>query len=115
MKKALRIILAVALALVIVIFTAWYFFVFDRAFTRDLLLQGARFFEDKGNLKVSAWFYDRAYDMVSDNDAVAIELAQQYRDDGNYTKAEYVLSHALEEGASVDLYVALCKTSSWMR
>ena len=110
MKKALRIILAVALALVIVIFTAWYFFVFDRAFTRDILLQGARFFEDQGNLKVSAWFYDRAYDMVSDNDAVAIELAQQYRDDGNYTKAEYVLSHALEEGASVDLYIALCKT-----
>lgn len=110
MKKALRTILAIALALVIVIFTAWYFFVFDRALTRDLLLQGARFFEDKGNLKAAAWFYDRAYDMVSDNDAVAIEFAQQYKDDGNYTKAEYVLSHALEEGASVNLYMALCQT-----
>ena len=52
MNNALGNILAVALALVIVIFTAWYFFVFDRAFTWGIHLQGDRFFEDKSILKV---------------------------------------------------------------
>lgn len=110
MKKILRIIIPIILALVIVLGTLWYFFVYDREFTRDMLLQSARFFEGKGSLKTAAWFYDRAYEMVSDNDSVAIELAQQYKDDGNYTKAEYVLSHALEDGGGVELYAAMCRT-----
>ncbi len=110
MKKTFRIILPILLAVVILLSTAWYFFVYDRELTRDLFLQGARYFAAQGTLDTAAWFYDAAYEMVSDNDAVAIELAQQYLDDGNYTKAENVLSSALADGGGSDLYIALCKT-----
>lgn len=110
MKKALRIILPILLIFAILGSIVWYFMVYDRELTRDILLQCARFFEAKGDLKTAEWFYDGAYSMVNDNDDVAIELAQQYKDDGNYTKAEYVLSHALEDGGGVDLYIALSQT-----
>ena len=110
MKKALRIILPILLIVAILGSIFWYFMVYDRELTRDILLQCARFFEAEGDLKTAEWFYDGAYSMVSDNDDVAIELAKQYKDDGNYTKAEYVLSHALEDGGGIDLYIALSKT-----
>lgn len=110
MKKAIRIILPIFLALCIIICTAWYLFVYDRAFTRDMLLTIARYNEKHGNHKAATWFYDNAYIQAGDNDAVAIELAQQYKAIGNYTKAEYTLSNAIKDGGGADLYIALCKT-----
>lgn len=110
MKKAIRVILPLILVLAIIFCTAWYLFIYDRAFTRDVLLHAARYFEKNGNHNVAAWFYDQAYLQVGDNDAVAIELAEQYKAFGNYTKAEYTLSKAIADGGGVDLYVALCKT-----
>lgn len=110
MKRAIRIIIPIVLALVIILCSAWYLFIYDRAFTRDMLLSGARFFEKKGDNEIAAWFYDRAYDQASDSDAVAIELAEQYCKIGNYSRAEYTLYKALEDNATTQLYVALCKT-----
>ena len=110
MKKALRIILPVFLAIAIILCTAWYLFVYDRDFTRDMLLSIARHSENQGNHNVAAWFYNIAYAQSGNNDAVAIELAQQYKSSGNYTKAEYTLSSAIADGGGVDLYIALCNT-----
>lgn len=110
MKKAIRIIIPVMLSLAILLCMAWYLFIYDREFTRDVLLTGARYFESEGNHSVAAWFYDLAYRQAGDNDAVAIELAQQYKEAGNFTKAEYTLSNAIADGGGTDLYVALCKT-----
>ena len=110
MKKAVRIIIPLILLFAIIACIGWYLFVFDREFTRDMLLYGARYFDNTGNHSVSSWFYDRAYEQSGDNDAVAIELAQQHKNDGNFTKAEYTLSKAISDGGSVDLYIALCKT-----
>lgn len=110
MKKAFRIILPIILAIVIIICTAWYLFVYDRAFTRDMLLSCARYSESQGNHNVAAWFYNIAYAQSGNSDEVAIELAQQYKSSGNYTKAEYTLSNAISDGGGVDLYIALCKT-----
>lgn len=110
MKKTLRIILPIFLALCIILCTCWYLFVYDRAFTRDVLLSFARYNDEKGNHKVATWFYNQAYAQSGDNDAVAVELAQQYKSNGNYTKAEYTLSKAIADGGGVDLYIALCKT-----
>lgn len=110
MKKSIRIIIPIILTAAIILCMAWYLFVYDRAFTRDMLLSIARYSESQGNHSVAAWFYEQAYSQAGDNDAVAIELAEQYKSSGNYTKAEYTLSNAIADGGGIDLYIALCKT-----
>ncbi len=110
MKKSVRILVPIALALIIIVCTAWYLFIYDRDFTRDMLLHAARSFDSRGNHTVAAWFYDSAYKQAGNNDAVAIELAEQYKETGNYTKAEYTLTHAIADGGGIDLYIALSKT-----
>lgn len=110
MKRSIRIIIPILLALAIVLCSAWYLFIYDREFTRDMLLSGARYFEGQGNHVIAAWFYDRAYEQAANSDAVAIELAQQYADAGNYTMAERTLNKAIQNQATPALYIALCKT-----
>lgn len=110
MKKALRIILPIVLAIVIIACTIWYLFVYDRTFTRDMLLCVARYSESQGSHNTAAWFYKLAYAQSNNSDAVAIELAQQYQSSGNFTKAEYTLYNAIADGAGVEAYIALSKT-----
>ena len=110
MKKAFRIMVPILLALAILLCMGWYLFIYDREFTRDSLLYCARHFDNKGNRALASWFYDRAYDQAGDNDNVAIELANQYKADGNYTQAEATLAQAIEDGGGINLYIALCKT-----
>lgn len=110
MKRIVKVVVPIILAIAVVLCTAWYLFVYDRAFTRDMLLTFARHTESKGNHSVAAWFYKQAYSQSANSDDVAIELAEQYKTIGNFTKAEYTLTNAISEGGSVDLYIALCKT-----
>ena len=109
MKKTIRIITAITLIVVILLCSVWYLFIYDRDFTRDMLLNCARSSESRGNHSLAAWFYDLAYAQSDNNDAVAIELAQQYKSSGNYTKAEFTLYNAISNGGGVDVYVALSK------
>lgn len=109
MKKAFKILIPILLVIAIILCVGWYLFIYDKEFTRDMLLNGARYFESQGNHSVSGWFYDQAYEQAEDDDAVAIELAMQHKKAGNYTKAEYTLSKAISDGGGVDLYVTLCK------
>ncbi len=110
MKKFLKIFVPVVLSLAIILCTGWYFLVYDREFTRDILLSFARKFEENGNMTVASQFYDWAYAQGSGNDAVAVELAQQYMDSGNYTQAEVTLNKAIKDGGGASVYVALSKT-----
>lgn len=110
MKKFLRAFVPIVLVLAIIACLGWYLFIYDREFTRDILLQGARYFENRSEHEAAAWFYDLAYRQAGDNDAVAIELAEQYKSTGNYTKAEYTLTNAIADGGGAELYIALCKT-----
>lgn len=110
MNKAIRIIIPLVLILAIIICTGWYLLIYDRAFTRDILLYTARYLEENGNHRASTWFYSNAYKQAGNSESVAIELANQYKAIGNYTKAEYTLSNAIADGGGVDLYIALCKT-----
>jgi len=96
--------------LAIIACIGWYLFIYDRDFTRDMLLNGARYFDERGNHTVSGWLYDQAYVQANNNDIVAIELADLHKADGNYTKAEYTLTRAISDGGSTELYLALCKT-----
>ena len=110
MKKVMQVILAVLLIAIIVGSIGWYLFVYDRDFTRDLLLQQARFNDLHGNARISAWFYDMAYTYSGRDENVAIELANQYKQSGNYTKAEATLTNAIRQSGTVELYTALSRT-----
>ena len=110
MKKLIRFLVPLLLAAVIVASCGWYLFVYDRAFTRDMLLQQARHNDLNNHPKLSSIFYDLAYNYSGQDGNVAIELANQYKADGNYTKAEYTLTNAIHDAASAELYMALSKT-----
>lgn len=110
MKHNLKRILPILLTIVIICSVIWYLFVYDRDFTRDMLLGSARYFENQGNHEAAAWLYDQAYIQSGGNEAVAIELAERFKAIGDYTKAERTLANAIADGGSVELYIALCKT-----
>ena len=110
MKKLIHFLVPLLLVILVFASIGWYLFVYDRAFTRDLLLQQARNNDLKGNTSLSSWFYNLAYGFSGQDENVAIELANQYKASGNYTKAEVTLSKAIRDGATAELYTALCKT-----
>lgn len=98
------------LALAILVSIGWYFFVYDTTLTRDFLLLQARRFEKDGDTSAAVWLYNLAYLQSGNDEAVAIELAEQFKSIGNYSKAESTLTKAIQDGGSVDVYIALCKT-----
>lgn len=110
MKKTTRILVPLVLVLLILASIVWYLFVYDRDFTRDTLLNQARFNDLHGNARLSSWFYDVAYNFSGHDENVAIELANQYKHDGNFTKAEVTLTTAINASPTPELYTALCKT-----
>ncbi len=110
MKRILKFFIPLLLAVCIIASVGWYLLVYDREFTRDMLITQARHFDQRGNARFAATLYDLAYQYTGKSDEVAIELANQYKGDGNYTKAEYTLTNAIAQQGSVELYTALCKT-----
>ncbi len=110
MKKITKIMVPVLLALLILGSIVWYLFVFDREFTQDFLLNQARYHDLYGNSRLSSLFYDMAYDFSGQDENVSIELAEQYKAAGNYTKAEATLTRAVQDGGTLELYIALCQT-----
>lgn len=110
MKKTAKFLMPILLGALIVASIVWYLFVYDRDFTRDTLLNQARYQNIHGNSRLSSWFYDAAYNFSGHDKNVAIELANQYKRDGNYTKAEYTLTNSIKNAPTPELYTALCRT-----
>ena len=110
MRKILRFVVPLLLAALVIASIFWYLFIYDRAFTRDILLKEARVNDARGNSALSAWFYKIAYSHSGNDEEVALELAEQYKSDGNFTKAEVSLSQAIKSSPSAALYTALCRT-----
>ena len=109
MKKFFKVLIPILLAFSLILGAYWYLFVYDQDFTRDMLLSAARYFEGNGNLNTASWFYDQAYAHGNGRDEVAIELARQYINSGNYTQAEVTLNRAIKDGGGAALYIELCK------
>ena len=109
MKRFLRIFVPVLMTLTLLVSIGWYLFQYDPDLTRDLLISQARELDDRGNHSLATWFYNLAYRQSGNDETIALELALQYRANGNYTKAEYTLSNAIADGAGAELYVELCK------
>ena len=110
MKKATRIIVPFLLIIAVVISIGWYLFKYDPEFTKDFLLNQARLAEERGNHGLATWIYNLTYRQSNEDENVAIELAEQFKSMGNYTKAEYTLSNAIADGGTAQLYIALCNT-----
>lgn len=109
MKKAAKLLVPILLGLLILSSIVWYLFIYDRDFTRDTLLNQARYQDLNGNSRLSSWFYDAAYNFSGHDENVAIELANQYKHDGNYTKAELTLTEAIHNAPTPELYTALSR------
>ena len=109
MKKAAKFLMPLILGLTILASIGWYLFIYDRDFTRDTLLNQARYQDINGNARLSSWFYDAAYNFSGHDENVAIELANQYKHDGNYTKAELTLTEAIHKAPTAELYTALSR------
>lgn len=110
MKTALKRAIPILLVLATLFSIGWYLFIYDTDFTKEVLLSQARYFEKIGKHSVSEWFYNTAYQHSQYNSDVAIELAEQFKQNGNYSRAEYTLSKAIAAAGTVDLYIALCST-----
>lgn len=109
MKKLTHFLVPLLLFALIVVSVGWYLFSYDREFTRDTLLSQARFQNQHGNSRLSSLFYNAAYSFSGHDENVAIELANQYKKVGNYTKAELTLTTAIKDSPTVELYTALSK------
>jgi len=109
MRHFLKKMIPVLLVIAMLASAIWYFLIYDTTLTRDLLLQQARRFEQSGNTSAAVWLYNLAYLQSGNNEAVAIELSQQFKAIGNYSKAESTLTKAIQDGGGVDVYIALCK------
>lgn len=110
MRKFTRLLVPILLGLLVIASVFWYLFVYDRAFTRDFLLKEARINDARNHTALSSWFYKLAYAHSGNDEDVALELAQQYQADGNFTKAEVYLSKAISSAPSAELYTALSET-----
>ena len=110
MSRIIKRIFPLLLTLVILTSIGWYLFEYDPAFTRDILLQHARRLEEKGDHSAAVKLYNFAYEHTGGSDEVAIELAEKFKEIGNYSKAEYTLRKAIADGGTVELYMALSRT-----
>ena len=110
MKKIVRRIFVLLLVCLLFVSAVWYMFVYDRATVRDLLSDLARTCAVHNNYDGATWFYNLSYKISDKDQNVAIELADIYKDIGNYTKAEYTLANAIADGGNAELYRALCQT-----
>ena len=110
MKKIIKRIIPFLLIVALIASACWYIFVYDRDTVRDFLMAQARSCAQNGHFEAATWFYDISYDFAGEDENVAIDLAQIYKAAGNYTKAEYTLVNAIADGATSELYIALCKT-----
>ena len=59
MKKFFKVVIPIILVFAIIACIGWYLLIYDRDFTRDMLLNSARYFDDRGNHTISGWFYDQ--------------------------------------------------------
>ena len=110
MKKIIKRIIPLLLIVALIASACWYIFVYDRETVRDFLMAQARNCAQNGHFEAATWFYDISYDFAGEDENVAVDLAQIYKDSGNYTKAERPLVSAIADGATSELYIALCQT-----
>ncbi len=109
MKRIFKIILPIILTLAILLGVGWYFFEYDKMLTQTILMDLSHYFSNRGDYSTAAWLNDLAFNNFGNDDSVPLEQAELYLSLGNYTQAERVLYHGIENGGGVELYMMLSK------
>ncbi|MDD3164305.1 MAG: leucine-rich repeat domain-containing protein [Oscillospiraceae bacterium] len=110
MKKALKIILPILLALLLLGGAAWYFLYFQTDYTADYYAEKGASAAASAHYTRAAKYYAQAVRMNPENTDYALGLANAYHSAGNYTKVEYTLVGAIADNpSSATLYQALSK------
>ncbi len=110
MKKALKIILPLLLALAIVGGAAWYFLLYQPSLTADYYVSRAEKAIAEGRYDRAIKHYSTAESLDESNWEIPLSLAETYRLSGNYTKAEYTLVRAISAfPEELSLYTALSR------
>lgn len=108
MKKALKIMIPLLLALLIAGGAAWYLLLYRPSLTADYYIARAQSAAAEGRYDRAVDYYETAEELDAGNVEILRALAETYRLSGNYTKAEYTLVRAISLFPDdVSLYVAL--------
>ncbi len=111
MKKVLRTIIILVLILALFGGGFWYFFIQSSALPASIYASYAAFHLRHGSDASAATYYTKALKIEPSNTDYAIAASKAHREDGNYTKAEYVLVSAIGNNSDdLDLYLELSKT-----
>lgn len=108
MKKALKIIIPILLVLILLITAYWFFFKYRSDITANLFEHWGDRKADAGDYNGAMKLYSIAHDLDPNDTELSLKLADAYRSTGNYTKAEYIIVHAIyADPENVDLYLIL--------
>lgn len=110
MKKTLKLVLPFLLIFALVIAGYWFFFQYRADLTTGLLKKAADSQMEAGRYSLAIRCYTWANDLNPQDADIALKLAEAYRKNGNYTKTESTLVHAIYDApGEVRLYEALSR------
>lgn len=110
MKKTLKIVLPILLVFSLLVVGYWFFFQYRVDLTTGLLRSVASSQLESGHFGMAIRCYRWANSLDPQDTELAMELAEAYRQSGNYTKTESVLVHAIYDApADARLYEALSR------
>ena len=108
MKKILKVLVPILLVVALLVGGYWFFFRYRPDLTTGLLRELAKSSLTQGRTSTAIRFYGWAHDLAPGDASLSLELAEAYRQSGNYTKTEYVLVHGIYEAPEDPrLYAAL--------
>ena len=108
--RALKHIIIWTLILALLGGAVWYFLIYNPALTSEILAEQAALAADREQYDKAVMLYGWASSLQKGNQQLSLELAQVYKSQGNYTKAEYTLAGAIATGGSLEVYLELCRT-----
>lgn len=95
MKKALKLIIPLMLALLLAGGAAWYLLLYRPSLTAEYYVSRAEHAIEEGRYDRAIRRYLSAEELDPDNCDILLALAEAYRLSGNYTKTEYTLVRAI--------------------
>ncbi len=108
MKKALKIIIPVLLVLILLFAAYWFFFRYRSDITANIFEHWGDRKADAGDYNGAVRYYGYAHDLDPNDTELSVKLASAYRETGNFTKAEYMIVHAIyADPENIDLYLTL--------